>query len=73
MSEPVNWRERYDYMSEEDLLTIEEFNEDKANRCLIPYDGDGIYATKDLCWPDTDVWNDELKPDGATHVLWFNR
>jgi hypothetical protein len=54
-----------------ELFTIKEFAEDVKLGCLIPYDGDGYWATETqqshLC-----VW-DTPKPEWATHVAWYNR
>jgi hypothetical protein len=49
------------------LMTWEEFSEDVDGGMLIDYDGFGELATGDR------VSTIKVRPEWATHVLWYNR
>lgn len=65
-----------------ELLTIKEFYADIRNGTITDYDGFGEWSDGKVCWGDP--WRPETLaipskfspsnvPEGATHVVWFNR
>ena len=55
-----------------DLLTIEEWKDAVAFGGFVRSDGSGCWATVDKMDWASNVWSGP-PPEGATHVVWFNR
>lgn len=69
----------FDELNEDygDLMTAEEFIDTVEVGGFIPYDGDGYWSNGTHHSHELSVWDDNNKlskrPQGATHVIWFNR
>lgn len=57
-----------------DLMTLEDWDACVACGGFIPYDGSGCWATNNKMDQSSNVWSKTaLRPEWATHVVWFNR
>jgi hypothetical protein len=62
--------------ADDDIYTIAAFNTCVQLGSFIDYDGHGYFATatmrsKFIISPS--AWRDAVPPEGATHVVWYNR
>lgn len=55
-----------------DKYTLEEWQEHIDCGGIKSYDGQGYYGTETEEWTEYEVFSTE-KPEGATHVWWYNK
>jgi len=65
------------YLEDDDILTIEEFEYAFKDGWLIDYDGHGYWSNGKEIFSDYSIkpskFNAKNAPKGATHIAWFNR
>lgn len=60
-----------------DLYTLADFRDSIKCGAFIPSDGSGYFGTETHFSYDHEVWemmeNLQTKPEGATHIHWYNK
>lgn len=65
-----------EWMTEDEVVPLDEFREWVERRLVIDYDGYGHPVIDQTVFEEIDVYPStfpEGLPEGTTHVIWFNR
>lgn len=63
----------YPIEPDDDVFTLEEFQEQVESETLIESDGTGYYSDGTRFMYEANYWTIARPPEWATHVVWHNR